>query len=276
MAENIASIATDTMLLDKYDLHAKKKYGQNFLVSGHVADRICSLVPEGANVLEIGPGLGALSERLQSKAGRYIGYEIDEDMVNVLSSELPQLDIRRQDFMETSLDMPGKWTAVSNLPYYLTADILWKIFSNAAHFDRVIVMVQKEVADKFSSGNMGKDYNALSVLMQYYCEAETVCRVSRNDFIPRPNVDSAVICFTMKDGDLIHDDRFTELVQQAFAQRRKKLLSNLKPLGITAETLTQCGLEESVRAEQLSWRDYVNIYEVHYDIKSVRKDQSES
>ena len=157
------------------------------------------------------------------------------------------------------------WTLVSNLPYYITTDLLWKIYCHAGQFDKVIVMVQKEVARKFIVNEQGKDYNALSVLLDYYSTAELVCQVSRNDFIPRPNVDSAVICFTMnKRENMIYDRRLTDLVEQAFGQRRKKLLTNLKELGVNADMLQKCGLPETARAEELSAADYVRLYEVLY------------
>ena len=266
MTRNIASIAAVNELMDKYDLHAKKKYGQNFLVSSHVVEKVCGLVNPGDNVMEIGPGLGALSEKLSRKAGQYIAYEIDEDMVRVLNGELPEIDVRNQDFMTAELPEQGKWTVVSNLPYYITADILWKLFCHSERFDKIIVMVQKEVARKYIVSDDRKDYNALAVLQKYYSDVQPVCNVSRNDFIPKPGVDSSVICFTMKQDDqLIRDGRFTALIDAAFLQRRKKLLTNLRSIGVTEETLSKCGLDSAVRAEELSWKDFVRIYEVLYD-----------
>lgn len=269
MSANMASPATVTALMEKYQLKARKKYGQNFLVSPQVVEKVAQLISPDSRVLEIGPGLGALSKVLCERCSEYRGYEIDEDLVAVLKNELPQLNIIQGDFLEAELPEEGIWTVVSNLPYYITSDLLWKIFTHAERFDDVIVMVQKEVAQKFLAKNKGKDYNALAVLMDYYSDGEPVCQVSRHLFIPQPNVDSAVVRFRIKKEPRVYDSRFIRLVEESFTQPRKKLLTNLKELGVTEQHLAMIGLPETVRGQQMSCDDYVRLYEVMYEDKGI-------
>lgn len=274
-------------LMQELGLLAKKKFGQNFLIDGRVLERII----EGAGitkedtVLEIGPGVGTMTQALSERAGKVIAVEIDSDLIPVLQKTLTGYDnvtVINKDVLEVDLAtvdgmLTGSYKVAANLPYYITTPIIMKLLESGAPVDNITVMVQKEVADRMQAKPGGKDYGALSVAVQYYCEPEIIANVPQNCFIPRPNVDSAVICLKRREHPetvtafaddpypvTVSDPAFMfRIVRAAFAQRRKTLVNGLKndsSIGVSRgkaeEALSAMGLDLNIRGERLSVKDF--------------------
>ena len=274
-------------LMQELGLLAKKKFGQNFLIDGRVLERII----EGAGitkedtVLEIGPGVGTMTQALSERAGKVIAVEIDSDLIPVLQKTLTGYDnvtVINKDVLEVDLAtvdgmLTGSYKVAANLPYYITTPIIMKLLESGAPIDNITVMVQKEVADRMQAKPGGKDYGALSVAVQYYCEPEIITNVPQNCFIPRPNVDSAVICLKKREHPetvtaftddpypvTVSDPAFMfRIVRAAFAQRRKTLVNGLKndsSIGVSRgkaeEALSAMGLDLNIRGERLSVKDF--------------------
>ena len=240
-------------LLEQYELKAKKKYGQNFLVDENLIKKITDTVEAGENVIEVGPGLGALTGPLLEKAGKMTAYEIDSDLVEILKQQFPdeKLELINEDFLKAELP-EGKSVLVSNLPYYVTGDILLKCFREKDKLNRMTVMMQKEVADKFFAD--GYQYGILNVLADMYSDYRIVCRADRHCFIPAPNVDSTVMEFVFNDKPF--DEDFCRFLESCFRQRRKMLSGNLKKAGY--QLIRDIG---KVRAEELSVQELYRLYE---------------
>lgn len=270
----IASINKIKELLQKYNLQAKKKFGQNFLVDSNVVKKIvaCASINKETTVIEIGPGLGSMTELLCENAKRVICFEIDRDMVNILTSELTfdNLEIIEKDFLKVNLNdyikEKERIIVVSNLPYYITTPIILKILEDSI-VSEIYVMVQDEVADRLVSDAGSKDYGSLSVLIKYYSDAKYEFKVSRNCFYPSPNVDSAIVSMkkNKKDYKLNNEAKFLKFVQDIFAMRRKTLINNiinkysLKRDQIE-KVLDELGLDTNVRSENLNLDQIVNLY----------------
>ena len=246
------SIRETTSLLSKYELKAKKKYGQNFLVDKKVIDKITDCVSENDKVVEVGPGLGALTVPLAKKAESVTAYEIDEDLVAILNEEYPfeNLTVINGDFLKEEIK-EEKAVFVSNLPYYITGDILLKCFREKDKLTKMVVMMQKEVADKFFKPKY--EYGVLNVLADYYSEYHLVCKAGKNCFIPAPNVDSAVIEFVFNEKE--YDERFTEFLNACFSARRKLLAGNLKKAGYEVKKEL-----DNIRVEELSSEQLHELY----------------
>lgn len=243
-------------LLDKYGLKANKKFGQNFLIDLNIVQNIvyCANIDKETTVIEIGPGIGSLTQILAREAGQVIAYEIDEKLLPVLS-ELKDVEVIHQDFLTVDLEKVkekvryDKVVLVSNLPYYITTELLTKIMLSTLKLDKFVGMMQKEVAMKLTDPK----YKApLKLLMDLSGEVKYEFTVSQNVFIPRPNVDSAVISVTFNDTS-IDKHKFYKLVQDCFKQKRKTLGNNLK--GYPQEFLDTIDLKK--RAEQLTLDDYI-------------------
>lgn len=289
MTKPIATIARTNEILQKYDLYAKKSYGQNFIIEPGIVEKIArlSLADENSAVIEIGPGIGALTEQLAKLAKKVLAFEIDDRLIAVLADTLsayPNVEVRHQDFLEADL---GKVTeelkkaadrvlVSANLPYYITTPILFRIFESKADIPVITVMMQKEVADRFTAQVSTKDYNALSVVVQYQYEVKTVMKIPKTIFNPRPAVDSAVVQFTRRQPERTAADekQFFELVKASFRQRRKTLYNNLREyLGDkdrAAEIIEKAGLISEVRAENLDLSQFLDLAEVTYETKSIR------
>ena len=240
-------------LLEQYELKAKKKYGQNFLVDEKIIQKITDTVEAGENVIEVGPGLGALTGRLLRKAGKLPAYEIDGDLVEILKQQFPdeKLQLVNEDFLKAELH-DGKSVLVSNLPYYITGDILLKCFWEKDKLCRMTVMMQKEVADKFFAE--GYPYGMLNVLADLYSEYRIICKADRHCFIPAPNVDSIVMEFVFNDKVL--DEGFCSFLEACFRQRRKLLSGNLKKAGYQINR--DLG---KIRVDELSPQELYRLYE---------------
>ena len=254
-------------ILQKYNLSAKKKYGQNFLVEPSVLNKIAGEVDKSCDVIEIGAGIGALTEVLALNSNSVTTYEIDNDLIEVLHDNLDKYDnvtIINEDFLKAKLP-EEKVTVVSNLPYYITSDLLVKLFTEGKNVEKIVAMMQKEVAKRFTGKEKGKDYSTVQVLAEYYCDVSSLMSVSHNNFIPAPHVDSEVLIFKMKkDNRVENEELFCDIIKTCYSRRRKVILSNLNDCGyqITKQQLTDIGISETARVEQLTIADYLKIYEV--------------
>ena len=275
MSKPIASVARTREILNAYGLHAKKTYGQNFLIDVSVVARAAEASHCEGAVIEIGPGIGSLTEQLALRSKHVRSYEVDERLLPVLEQELSQYDnieIILQDFLECDLEQSvselaakyGSVNVCANLPYYVTTPILFKLFEGPQQVEYITVMVQKEVGDRFSAKPGTPDYSALSVESQVLYEVKRLFTVPRTAFSPSPNVDSAIIQFHRR-ADRKPDARFFELVRASFQQRRKTLYNNLKEYVGDAERaariLKQAGLEPGVRAQALDVGSFENLYQ---------------
>lgn len=268
-------------ILQKYQFTFQKKFGQNFLIDTHVLDKIIRAADIGKEdmVLEIGPGIGTMTQYLAEAAGKVIAVEIDKNLIPILSDTLSgyenvqiinedvlKLDIQRL-VEEENAGRPIK--VVANLPYYITTPIIMGLFESHVPLHSVTVMVQKEVADRMQTGPGNKDYGALSLAVQYYAEPYIVANVPPNCFMPRPKVGSAVIRLqTYEQPPVKAKDEalLFAIIRASFNQRRKTLqngLSHVPELGIskeiTAKVLTEMGLPASVRGEALTLEQFAEL-----------------
>lgn len=270
-------------ILEQYNTFAKKKFGQNFLHDENVLEKIVkeSGINKDSIVIEIGPGLGFLTDFLSKNAKRVLCYEIDSDMVEVLKNKKYQnVDIVLDDFLNRNLnedfdnfDLGEEIVVVANLPYYITTPILLKILEETKRVNKMVVMMQKEVAKRLSGKPSTKDYNALSVLIQYFTIPKILFNVKPNSFYPEPNVESSVLEIDYKkeiSNKADNLDYFLKFNRNIFQNRRKTLLNNLtmnykySKLDI-CELLKECAINETVRAEALSVDQIVNLANYFYN-----------
>lgn len=278
----IATPKNTIAVLQKYDFQFKKQLGQNFLIDLHVLDKMARAVDVGPEdiCLEIGPGIGSVTQILAERAGRVITVEIDDRLIPILQENLAGYDnveIVHSDFMkidlvkffeEKKIDRPVK--VVANLPYYITTPILMAIFESGVPLHSVSVMVQEEAARRMQAKPGNKDYGALSLVVQYYCDPYIVAHVPPNCFMPRPNVGSAVIRLTQHTEPpvKVKDEKFMfGLIRAAFGQRRKTMINSVSgstgevniPKDTMAEALRNCGIDERVRGEALSLEQFAKL-----------------
>ena len=233
-------------ILQKYQFSFQKKFGQNFLIDTHVLDKIirAAEITKEDMVLEIGPGIGTMTQYLAEAAGKVIAVEIDRNLIPILSETLSMYDnvrIINEDVLkldirklaeEENQGRPIK--VVANLPYYITTPIIMGLFEGQVPVESITVMVQKEVADRMQTGPGSKDYGALSLAVQYYANPEIVANVPPNCFMPRPNVGSAVIRLTRHETPVVDvkDEKLMfRIIRASFNQRRKTLVNGLKNSG---------------------------------------------
>ena len=266
--------ASRTMeIIRKYDFHFRKKFGQNFLVDTHVLEKIPAAAGVGEEdcVLEIGPGIGTLTQYLAEKAGQVVAVEIDDKLIPILGETLGDCnnvhvihgDILKQDLAALSAEYNGgrPFKVVANLPYYITTPIVMQLLSDHAPVKSITVMVQEEVAERMQAKPGTKDYGSLSLAVQYYARTEIAAYVPPNCFIPRPDVGSCVIHLDLYDTPPVackDPELMFRLIRASFQQRRKMLTNaagNAGIAGITrdtvAEALVSIGLPEKVRGEAL-------------------------
>ncbi len=279
----LGNAARTKEVLAKYNMSAKKKFGQNFLIDSHVLEGIVEAagVTEDDLVLEIGPGIGSLTQYLAEAAGKVIAVEIDKTLLPVLAytlSEYNNVTVINEDILKVDLDeivsenggRPIK--VVANLPYYITTPIIMKLFESRARIESITVMVQKEVADRMAAGPGGKDYGSLSLAVGYYAKAVTVMDVPPSSFIPQPNVGSAVVNlsrYTEPRVKVQDEKRLFEIVRTAFNQRRKTLsnsLSNNPSLGVSRQEVTdglvKMGVDEKARGEILTLEQFAELSDI--------------
>ena len=260
--------------LKNKNFNFKKSFGQNFIVDKNIIDNIIkfSLVDKDTMVIEIGPGAGSLTTALAASSKSVLCYEIDDSLKDVLSDSLKNfdnVDIIYQDFLKANISETlkkynyDKLYVIANLPYYITTPIITKIIEDKLNVDKIVIMVQKEVGDRLKAQPGSKDYNSLSIYISYYFNVKKLMDVSRNVFLPKPNVDSIVIELSKKENKykLKNETVFFKLVRDSFVQKRKTLRNNLKAydLNIIETLLNKYGYDLSVRAENLSIDVFVDI-----------------
>ena len=261
-------------VIQKNQFVFQKKFGQNFLIDGHVLDKIISAAEIGPEdtVLEIGPGIGTMTQAIAEKAGKVIAVEIDDNLIPILKENLKDyanVGIINDDVMKVDNASLGVNKVVANLPYYITTPIIMGLLESRLPLDSITVMVQKEVADRMKSKPGTKDYGALSLAVQYYAEPYLVANVPQNCFMPRPNVGSAVIRLTLHKKtpvDVTDEKLMFRIIRAAFNQRRKTLqncLSHFEELHYekekVAQTLREMNLNENIRGEALSLEQYADF-----------------
>ncbi len=251
------------------DFKFKKKYGQNFILDSNILKKIVDSASIKTNtlVIEIGCGAGGLTKLIKEKTNLFIGYEIDKDLEPILSTI--DSNIIYDDFLKREIKKDiksinyGNLIIIGNLPYYITTPIISKIINENLNIDEMIIMVQKEVGDRFLAEPNSKNYGSLTIYLNYYFNIIKLFDVSRNVFIPKPNVDSVVLKLEKrKELQKIDDlDLFFKLIKDSFRQRRKTLKNNLKEYNykIIKEVLKSNDFEDSVRAEQIPIEVYVRI-----------------
>ncbi len=270
--ETIANKTVSMKYLEKYERYAKKKFGQNFIIDPSVVKTIARHSGQGPLVLEIGPGLGALTQQLALNYDKVIAYEIDEHMVEILKESLEGLDnvdVHLEDFLKADIEyLKGTPLDVcANLPYYITTPLLFRLME--LDVNHMTLMVQKEIGDRLSAKPGTKDYNALSIQIQYYFDVSIAMRVSKESFHPRPQVESIVVNLKPTDNTMSYDEKaFFEFLRACFQFRRKTLLNNLKTLNDTTDfkkVLEDLGYEANIRADYLLLDDFLKIYGAIYD-----------
>ena len=269
-------------VIQKYEFAFQKKFGQNFLIDTHVLDKIIRAagVTKEDMVLEIGPGIGTMTQCLAEAAGRVVAVEIDSNLIPILKDTLKDYDnitVINEDILKVDIKKLAEEynggrpiKVVANLPYYITTPILFKIFESNADIAAITVMMQKEVADRFHAKVNTKEYNALSIITQYRCDVRAVMKVPKNVFHPKPNVDSAVLQFTFrKHYANLKEESFFAMVKACFKQRRKTILNNFQEYCSDKETakayLEKADIDAKRRAESLTLDEFLHLYEVMQD-----------
>lgn len=278
MEQKLSNPQETIRVIQKYQFAFQKKFGQNFLIDPHVLDKIivAAQISDSDCVLEIGPGIGTLTQYLAEKARQVVAVEIDSNLIPILGETLkgyPNVTIINEDILKVDMEELARAynqgrpiKVVANLPYYITTPIIMSLFEQQVPVDNITVMVQKEVADRMQAGPGSKDYGALSLAVQYYASPYIVANVPPNCFIPRPNVGSAVIRLTrhkeppvkVKDSKLMF-----RLIRASFNQRRKTLqnsLNNSPEISYTKEQIGQAieslKLGATIRGEALTLEQF--------------------
>ena len=281
---NLANPQETIAVLQKYQFNFQKKFGQNFLIDTRVLEKIMDAAEIGKDdcVVEIGPGIGTMTQYLAERAGEVVAVEIDKNLIPILMETLvdyKNVSIINEDILKVDLNRiveeknggrPVK--IVANLPYYITTPIIMGLFENHVPVKSITVMVQKEVADRMQVGPGTKDYGALSLAVQYYAKPEIVAIVPPNCFIPRPNVASAVIrltCHEKKPVEVKNEKGMFALIRASFNQRRKTLansLSNAQNLSLTREQVTEAlesmQLSPTIRGEALTLEQFAALADI--------------
>ena len=276
-----ASLAYKTKkIVEKYGFSFKKNFGQNFLVDERVLGKIVSSaeISKDDVVIEVGPGIGTLTQALAKEAYKVVAVEIDTTLVPILGellSDFDNIEIINEDILKVDVNAIAekypdkKIKMVANLPYYITTPIIMNVLENHIPVESITVMIQKEVAYRMKAQPSTKDYGSLSLAVQYYCEPYLVANVPQNCFMPRPNVDSAVIKLTVMDKPKVqvNNEKFMfEFIKAAFSQRRKTLVNCIFSSGLLTlskdeigKMLNGLGYYERVRGESLTLEDYGKI-----------------
>ena len=276
-------------VLQKYHFNFQKKFGQNFLIDTHVLDKIirAAEITKDDFVLEIGPGIGTMTQYLAQAAREVVAVEIDKALIPILqdtlsgfpNAEVIQDDILKVDIAELAAERNGgrPIKVVANLPYYITTPIIMRLFEHDVPFALVTVMVQKEVAERMQAGPGSKDYGALSLAVQYYADPYIVANVPPNCFMPRPNVGSAVIRLTRHKVPpvQVEDEKLMfQMIRASFNQRRKTLVNGLNhspEMTLTKEQITKAveglGKGAGVRGEALTLEEFAKLSNTIYQMK---------
>ena len=276
-------------IIQRYGFDVRKKYGQNFLIDNGVLDRIVEAaeLTEADCVLEIGPGIGTLTQRLAEEAGEVVAVEIDRELIPILQETLADygnVTVLNEDILKTDIcgiaqqhgGRPLK--VVANLPYYITTPIIMALLESRAPIKSITVMVQREVADRMRVGPGSKEYGALSLAVQYYAKPEIVAQAPASCFLPRPKVDSTVFRLTRYEQPPVKtrdEDWLFAVIRASFNQRRKTLangLANAGGLGLrrqqVEEVLADMGLPAAVRGETLTLERFAELSDRLYELRA--------
>ena len=278
---DLGSAKSTASIINKYGFSFQKRFGQNFLIDEHVLDKIvdAALIGKEDGVIEIGPGIGTMTQRLCEAASKVVAIEIDKELIPILSETMSGYDnvkIINADVMKTDLDklirdefsgMSVK--VVANLPYYITTPIVMSLLENHLPVESITIMVQKEVAQRMQAGPGTKDYGALSLAVQYYADTYIAANVPPNCFMPRPKVGSGVIRLTVRkeaEVEVADEKLMFSLIRAAFNQRRKTLVNavtNFPGLDYTKEDIEKAlaglGISEKIRGEALSLQEFADL-----------------
>jgi 16S rRNA (adenine1518-N6/adenine1519-N6)-dimethyltransferase len=277
--DRLSSHRATKEVVNKHNFKFSKSLGQNFLIDDNVIDRILegARLSETDKIIEVGPGIGTLTREMGKVAENVVSIEIDKTLIPILKETLADLDnveVVNEDILKVDVQglikeklNGGPVKLVANLPYYITTPIVMKFLEEDIHVTDIVVMVQKEVADRMNAQPSTKDYGALSVAVQYYCDTEIVAKAPRHMFVPQPNVDSIVIGLHVRDEKkyiVDNEDIFFKTVKASFGQRRKTLLNSLGGLGFLSkdqikEALKDANIDEKRRGETLSIDEFANL-----------------
>ena len=279
--DRIANASKTIEVIKKHDFSFQKRYGQNFLIDGHVLEKIMDAAEIGKDdhVIEIGPGIGSMTQYLCERAGRVTAVEIDRELIPILKETLrdyENVSIINDDILKVDMDRllntdekKGFAKVVANLPYYITTPIVMGLLENHTPLKSITVMVQKEVAERMVSGPGSKEYGALSLAVRYYSNPHIVANVPPGCFIPRPKVGSAVIKLDIYEKPPVpvsNESLMFKLIRAAFNQRRKTLansIANAKELDFSKDdvlkALNEMELNENIRGEALALEDFAHL-----------------
>jgi len=276
--EKLSNPQTTIEIVKKHNIAFQKRFGQNFLIDGHVIEKIIKAadITKEDIVLEIGPGIGTLTQYLAEVANKVYAVEIDKNLIPVLEETLREYDnvhVINEDILKVDikklLGEKNTCKVVANLPYYITTPIIMRLFEEHIPAESITVMVQKEVARRMQAVPKTKDYGALTLAVRYYAEAYIAANVPPNCFIPRPNVGSAVIRLTKWDKPIVHvedEALMFQLIRASFNQRRKTLqngINNFPGLSFTKEEVSDAlfsmGLDENIRGEALTLEQFAEL-----------------
>ena len=276
--EKLSNPQTTIEIIKKHNIAFQKRFGQNFLIDRHVIEKIIRAadITREDIVLEIGPGIGTLTQYLAEAAKKVYAVEVDKNLIPVLEETLCEFDnvtVINEDILKVDIKkLLGEKTTckvVANLPYYITTPIIMRLFEEHIPAESITVMVQKEVAERMQAAPKTKDYGALTLAVRYYADAYIAANVPPNCFIPRPNVGSAVIRFTKWDKPVVHvedEALMFKLIRASFNQRRKTLqngIHNFPGLSFTKEevsnALCSMGLDENIRGEALTLEQFAEL-----------------
>ncbi|MDY4734829.1 16S rRNA (adenine(1518)-N(6)/adenine(1519)-N(6))-dimethyltransferase RsmA [Terrisporobacter sp.] len=277
--DRLSSHKATKEVVQKHNFKFSKSLGQNFLIDTNVIDRILegARVQEGDYVIEVGPGIGTLTKEMGRTAEKVVAIEIDKTLIPILEETLadfPNIEVINQDILKVDVQElvkeklnGGPVKLIANLPYYITTPIVMKFLEEDIPVTDIVVMVQKEVADRMNAQPNSKDYGALSVAVQYYCDTEIVAKAPRHMFIPQPNVDSTVIGLHVREErkyNVDNEDIFFKTVKASFGQRRKTLLNSLGGLGFLSKdqikiALQEANIDEKRRGETLSIEEFASL-----------------
>ncbi len=277
---NLSSSKITAEIIKKYGFKMTKSLGQNFLINDNILDKIIESADISSDdvVLEIGTGIGTLTQRLCENAKKVIAVEIDKNLIPILNETLSDYDnitIINKDILKTdineelkNLSVNQKIKVVANLPYYITTPIIMKVLEDKVNVDCMVLMLQKEVADRMNATPSTKDYGSLSIAVQYYCDTDIVCKVPKSSFIPEPNVDSLVLKLVVNEKrkvEINDEELFFKIVRGSFSKRRKTILnslSNYEDLGDKdkiQKLLEISEIDAKRRGETLSIYEFANL-----------------
>lgn len=279
MHKAIATPSRTKEILEQYNLHAKKGYGQNFLIETSVVSGCAEAAHCEGAVIEIGPGIGSLTEQLAMRAKHVLTYEVDEALLPVLNDVLSgyeNVEIVLQDILEADIagavrrlrNEYGSVSVCANLPYYITTPVLFRLFECEEEIPWITVMVQKEMAERFAATPSCKEYSALSVECAYLYHVRKLFQVSRKCFMPAPNVDSTIVQFERRESVPAKDvyQPFFRFVRNCFGQRRKTLYNNLREMDTDTEkiqlVLQEAGIDGRRRPQELSVEEFERVFEI--------------